>query len=385
MKSLKIITTLLLFLICSVTQAKSTQEQLKIIHPQFDKPLLFNVTLPSGYEKNTDKSYLMMFDFHPNADTYLRGMHDWLSHNGEWPWLQTIIVTPAPGNRVGMLFDETGKTTPLLDFFEKKLFAEIDKKYRTNGFKIMSGFRVNGTIVLSMLLKKPELVNAYIAISPELKDNYVGIISSAKNMLKKLNDKPRYLLLSHGSTVKEDHQIDSYKQLKEILKSHSPSELDWRYQHFSDSYFMSLPLLSTILAIENIFDDIHQGLAPQSSIAQQGVQAIIDHYDYLSNQKYGFEVSPKDSIDTLGFYLLNSSHEEGIKVLKKSAQLFPTKLSSQHNLAKAYAKIGNFEKAVYHQKQAVKISETMQTWYQKRNKRILIEYQQKLSEFNSNK
>ncbi len=299
---------LLLLLTCSIAEATSTQKQLKITHPKFSEPLVFNITLPSGYTKNTAKSYLMMFDFHPNANTYLSGMHDWLSHNGDWPWLQTIIVTPAPGNRVGMLFDETGKTTPLLDFFETQLFTEIDKNYRTNGFRIMSGFRLNGTIVLSMLLRKPDVVNAYIAVSPELKNDYTKIISSAEKALSKLNDKPRFLLFSHGSTIKEDHQIESYKQLNTMLEKYAPDKLDWQYQHFSDNYFMSLPLLSTIKAIENLFNDIHRGLAPQSTISKQGVQAIIQHYDYLSKQKYGFEVSPKNSIDQLGFYLSRIPH-----------------------------------------------------------------------------
>ncbi len=76
--------------------------------------------------------------------------------------------------------------------------------------------------------------------------------------------------------------------------------------------------------------------------------------------------------------LLKSSPEEGLKVLTHSANLFPRNVNSHHNLAKAYAKTGNFEKAVYHQKDAVKITDSMQTWYQKRHLRILNEYQQKV-------
>lgn len=369
---------LLLLLTNFNVNAVSTQEQLKLIHPKFSEPLVFNVTLPSGYSKNADKSYLLLFDFHHYANTYLSGMHDWLSHNGEWPWLQTIIVTPEAGNRVGMLFDETGKTTPLLDFFEKQLFTAIDTKYRTNGFKIMSGFRANGTIVLSMLLNKPNLVNAYIAVSPELKDDYAAVLSLASKNLSKLNDKPRYLLFSHGNTIKEDHQLESYKQLHVLLKQHAPDKLAWQYQHLHNNYFMSLPLLSTIIAIESLFDDIHRGLAPQSDISQQGVKAIIEHYDYLSKEKYGFEVSPKNSLKQLGFHLLASSKSAGLKVLTQIVELYPNDVNSHHNLAKAYAQLNDFIKAIAHQKDAVKISDQMQTWYQKRHRKILKEYQDKL-------
>lgn len=358
--------------------ANSSQELLTIDHPDFTEPLVFNVTLPANYTKNTEKSYLLLFDFHHYANSYLSGMHDWLSHNGEWPWLQTIIVTPAKGNSVGKLFDKTGKTIPLLDFFEKQLFTAIDSKYRTNGYKIMSGFRVNGTIVLSMLLNKPNLINAYIAVSPELKNDYASILSSAKKRLRKLTDKPRYLLFSHGNTIKEDHQLESYKQLNTLLNKHAPNELNWQHKHFNNNYFMSLPLLSTITAIENVFDDIHRGLAPQSTIAQQGVNAIIQHYDYLSKEKYGFDVSPKHSLNQLGFHLLTKSKSAGLKVLKQVVELYPNDINSHHNLAKAYAQLNIFSKAVEHQENAVEMSEQLQSWYKKRHRRLLTEYQAQL-------
>lgn len=374
----KLITIFCLFLSFS-SLAKSTQEQIKIIHPKFSEPLAFNVTLPSGYEQNTTKSYVMMFDFHPNADTYLRGMHDWMSHNGEWPWLQTIMVTPAAGNRVGMLFDPSGKTTPLLDFFSEQLFPEIDKQYRTSGFRIMSGFRVNGTIVLSSLINKPNMINAYIAISPELKDDYAGILSTAAAKLPTLNDKPRFLLFSHGSNVKEEHQMESYQQLNRLLTKHAPSKLNWHYKNFKDNYFMSLPLVSVILAIEKLFDDIHQGLDPQSEISRKGIEAIVQHYQYLSKQKYGFEVSPKNSINNLGHYLLKSVEKDGINVFKEMVNRYPKDAYSHHNLARAYAQTGKYKLAVKHQEDAVEIADNMATWHKKRQRKFLDEYTKKVA------
>lgn len=368
---------LILLLISLFTKAASKQEQVEIIHPNFSEPLVFNVTLPSGYTNNTSKSYVMMFDFHHKADTYLRGMHDWMSHNGEWPWLQTIIVTPATGNRVGMLFDSTGKTTPLLNFFEDQLFSLIDDKYRTNGFRIMSGFRVNGSIVLSSLINKPNMIDAYIAISPELKDDYVNILSTSHSKLKKLNDKPRFLLFSHGSNVKEEHQMESYRKLKVILSESAPEKLDWHYKHYEKNYFMSLPLLSVILGVENIFDDIHNGLSPTSKISKNGVDAIIQHYEYLSKEKYGFKVSPKNSINKLGYYLLNSSENDGVNIFKAMVKRHPNDAYSHHNLASAYDQIGDFKQAIKHQKDAVALADNMTTWHKKRHREFLREYKLK--------
>ncbi|GAP76612.1 hypothetical protein W04_3173 [Pseudoalteromonas sp. SW0106-04] len=365
--------TIVIFLSCINTYAstKSSQDQIQLNHPNFKAPLKFNVALPSGYSKNKEKSYILMFDFHPNADTYLRGMHDWLSHNSEWPWLQTIIVTPALGNRAGMLFDPSGETTPLLDFFETQLLPEIDKRYRTNGFKIMSGFRVNGTITLSALINKPDMFDAYIAISPEIKDDYAKILSTTQPKLAKIKDDPKFLLFSHGTTIKEEHQVESYYQLKEVLESHAPKSLDWHYKHFDENYFMSLPLLSVIVAVEKMFNDINNGLAPESDISQQGIASIVQHYDYLSKQKYGFDVSPKKSINNLGFYLLERAPEEGLKIFAEMVKRYPLDAYSHHNLAKAYAKMGDYDTAVKYQKDAVKIADTMLTWHKKRHRRFL--------------
>ena len=363
-----------MIIICANALALEVKEQIEIQHKNFDEPLVFNVFLPSNYSQNIDKEYVLLFDFHPYSHTYLSGMHDWMSHNGEWPWLQTIIVTPEFGNRVGMLFDESGKTTPLLDFFEQQLFPTIDKKYRTNGFRIMSGFRVNGTIVLSALVNKPNLVNAHIAVSPELKDNYVDIIASAPEKLRKLDDKPRFLLFSHGINVKEEHQISSYETFLKTLQQSQNAHLDWHYKNFNDHYFMSLPLLSTILGIEKLFDDIHNGISPESDIAQRGVEAIVEHYQYLSRDKYGFEVSPKPSIRKRGEYLLQKEPSKGIEIFKALLKLYPEDPYSYHELAKAYASSAQLEQAIKYQKQAVERSSNMATWHQNKIKQTLENY-----------
>ncbi|MBT1062657.1 esterase [Bowmanella sp. Y26] len=356
--------------------ARAGAEQLSLSHPQFSEPLLFNVQLPASYQHKPEKSYLLMLDFHPRAGNFLGGVHDWLSHNGEWPWLETIIVTPAPGNPVGRLFDPSGNTTPLLDFFESDLFPRLERTYRTNGFRIFSGFRVNGTLVLSALLNKPTLANAYIAVSPELKDDYAGILSSAAKKLEMLPKKRQpFLFFSHGDGVKEEHQLQDYAKLQRLLRASAPSQLTWHYRQYAHRYFMSLPVLSTIEGIELLFDDIHQGLAPDSEIANQGVEAIVEHYKLLSAQKYGFDVSPKASIQRLADYQLDKEPGKAVEILKQQLALYPEDAYSYHYLAAAYAKRGQHALALQYQHQAVALADSMLDWHKKRMKAALQEYQ----------
>lgn len=134
----------------------NTMHSIKVNSKHFEKPIEYHVTLPEGYYKEKDKSYFILFDLHPRSHHFLSGIHDWLSHNGEWPWLKTIIITPAKYNpEFAKKFEDlvaNPKDETILDFFELDLFNTIDKKYRTNGFRIYSGFMSNGALGLYSLI-----------------------------------------------------------------------------------------------------------------------------------------------------------------------------------------------------------------------------------------
>lgn len=369
----------LLVLISGPVLALSSKAVLEIKDDRFEQELRFNVSLPRSYQHEPEKHYVLMFDFHPVSHTYLAGLHDWMSHNGEWPWLETIIVSPEMGNPVGKLFDSSGKQTPLLDFFEEQLIPAIDEQYRTNGFRIISGFRYNGSVVLSSLLNKPQLFDAHIAISPELKDNVAGLLTGYKNKLAQLPAKPRFLFLAHAESVKEDHQLDEYQQLAQTIVQKQPAHLDYHYRTYQQHYHMSLPPLATIEAIELIFNDIHRGLPADSPISNQGVNAIVQHYLWLSKEKYGFPVSAKRSIRNLAEHQLPLNPEQAIATYKKLIELNPEDAYSYHYLADAYAQTNQPEKAIKLQKQAVALATGLATWHQKRMKRFLTQYESETS------
>ena len=122
-------------------------EKLTIKSKRFPDSITLNVTLPQGYQEQVDKKYVVLFDLHPRSQPYLSGMHDWMGHNGEWPWLDTIIVTNSGEHNktLGKYHEDAleGKNQTLLDFFEYDLLVQLDKKYRTNGFNIYSGFIIS--------------------------------------------------------------------------------------------------------------------------------------------------------------------------------------------------------------------------------------------------
>lgn len=330
--------------------ANSDAEVLKVHSKSFAGSADFKVTLPSKYHENMDEKYLVLVDFHPRSHAYLTGLHDWMSHNGAWPWLETIIITAPDGHEgIGKLktFDNAQQGQALLDFIEQDLLVAVDAKYRTNGFRMLSGFTGNASISLFTLLHRPELFNAYIAASPILSDNHLSLMTDAVNALpdlsKKLTTQPRMLFLSRADSGYEQKQIADFDKLIEVLKLKAPKDLIWRSQLFEGSYYMSQPALATIYAIEMFFDDIHKSVEPESALGQQGSQAIYEYYQGLS-QRYGFEVSAVNSL--LSLAKSKADPKQALAVHEFCVAKYPNNAHAHHGLATALAAVGQSSAAI---------------------------------------
>jgi tetratricopeptide (TPR) repeat protein len=356
----------------------NTKHTLKINSKHFKNPIEYNITLPESYGKEENKSYFILFDLHPRSQPFLSGIHDWLSHNGEWPWLETIIITPAKYNpEFAKLFEQlvnNPKNETILDYFEKDLLEIIDKKYRTNGFRIYSGFMSNGAFGLYTLINRPQLFNAYIISSPTLANNFGAIISDAKEKLKKPDDKLRFLHLSTGNHQYEQSNLASFNKFNKILKEMSLDILEWHIHKNNKSNYMSQPIVSTINGIEILFNDIHTNLKANSEISKKGVQAIIDYYTRISKKKYGFNVSAEGSLKALAKSFMGKNPEKALSIYHKTVNLYPNSAYAYSSLAKAYAHTNNINKAIEYQTQAVEKSKSMSMWHQKNHKKILEKY-----------
>jgi len=354
-------------------------EKLTISSERFPDGITLNVTLPDGYQENSDKEYVVLFDLHPRSQPYLSGMQDWMSHNGDWPWLNTIIVTYS--GEANTSLDEhfesaiSGNNHKLLDFFEDDLFSAIDKKYRTNGFRIYSGFTGNASLGLYMLLNRPEIFNAYIAASPLLANDHFNILSQAQEKLNKLT-LPRYLFISIGKSGYDEAHLPGFKELSEIITSSTNKHLTTTIKRFDDAYYMTQPVLATAHAIEEIFRDINENLPADSAISKQGGQAIINHYKYLSKEKFGFEVSAQSSLKLLGFSLLEKKPNKALKVLSMAIKEYPESTFAYSALAKAHFQLAQFKKAILFQKIAVEKSKKLIPWHQRKQAEYLAKYQQ---------
>jgi hypothetical protein len=111
----------------------------------------------------------------------------------------------------------------------------------------------------------------------------------------------------------------------------------------------------------------------------QQVQAIVDYYRIISDKKYGFDVSAEGSLKALAKSLMASDPAKALSIYQKTVELYPESAYALSSLAKAYANLGDINKAVTYQTQAFEKSQKMIVWHQNKHKQYLDEFKAKLN------
>ncbi|WP_148300739.1 tetratricopeptide repeat protein [Shewanella marina] len=184
----------------------------------------------------------------------------------------------------------------------------------------------------------------------------------------------RFLYLTTGNHRYEQGNLTSFDLFEKALKTSSPSTLDWQVHHNNKNNYMSQPIVSIVNGIEALFSDIHTDLEANSDISKKGAQAVIDYYALISEKKYGFDISAEGSLKALAKSLLTKDPQKGLSIYQKTTELYPESAYALSSLAKAYAELGDINKAIQYQMKAVEKSKTMIEWHQKKHKQYLAEF-----------
>ena len=180
---------------------------------------------------------------------------------------------------------ESGKADLFIKFFEKELFPYIEKKYRTQPFKIIFGHSFLGMFGSYVFMSHPELFNAYIISSPDLR----WIKEDIKNLKTNQLTKPTFIYISKGSEERPSAEIKSFvNQLKTI------ENLTFSYEENKGEHHQSNGVISTINGLRFIYSGWRLPKPPHRCTKTE----IKDHFKKLS-QKYGYQIpNPFQNIKT---------------------------------------------------------------------------------------
>lgn len=149
-----------------------------------ERPLTFNVYLPTGYETNARVRYPVLYLLHGNAGT----RNDWavkgnmqrtvdaLIEKGDIP--PAVIVMPDAGTTWFVDLKEKMETA-----FMNELLPHVEKSYRvltTRDGRLIGGLSMGGYGALRFALKYPEKFQAAALLSPAIYNPEPPIDSSAR-------------------------------------------------------------------------------------------------------------------------------------------------------------------------------------------------------------
>ena len=132
----------------------------------------------------------------------------------------------------------SGGADNFLKFFSEELIPFMDKNYRTENYRILSGTSNSAFFTVYVLLEKPDLFSAYIASSPTLLSWFNDIINEKFGELKKKNESlNKMLYLIYGEN---DYQsiIKSIPEFTKIIEENAPKDFIWEIKLIKDEGYV---------------------------------------------------------------------------------------------------------------------------------------------------
>ncbi|WP_298539570.1 alpha/beta hydrolase-fold protein [uncultured Aquimarina sp.] len=200
------------------------------------------ISLPASYYK-TKKTYpVLVLSDGDYRFVYTSGLIEYLSKENRIP--ETIIVAIPNTDRTrdltptNMAYNSnSGGGKNFLNFIEKELLTEVDKKFRTNTCRILTGHSLGGLFAGYAYLSNSTF-NAFIATDPSFWwDSQLLVRNINKDLVKNIKHKPIYISSADDynnnpqavSAMRNAHELFSIK-----LKKHGVPNANIKLEYFTD-------------------------------------------------------------------------------------------------------------------------------------------------------
>jgi uncharacterized protein len=148
----------------------------------------------------------------------------------------------------------TGGADNLLRFLETEVIPIVDKNYRTQPFRILTGHSFGGLFVMHAFLSRPELFNAFISVSASFWYDEEVLLKRAEAKLAALNYKDKTLYFSVGGKEHE-LQVGNNQQFARLLREKTPQGLRWKFEYLALDSHGSQALRALYNGLEFVYEN----------------------------------------------------------------------------------------------------------------------------------
>lgn len=234
-------------------------------------------------------------------------------------------------------------------FLKDELVPEIEKNYRTNGYRILSGQSNTGLFGMYNFLFNTEVFNAYVIASPMFGWCPGFFLDKTKSFLKDHPDLRKKLYIAYGD-LDYVQVLNPIRDFKEALKQ-SPAGLTWKVELIENAGHVPYSTLNNGLLF--FFSECTMNAERR----KLSVPEIKSHFEALSKE-YGFTVYPKAGVlfDMVIDMADEQKPDQAIEMNKYLISLYPDSEIYFYYLGRLFQKKGDAESAKEYYTKALAIN-----------------------------
>jgi predicted alpha/beta superfamily hydrolase len=333
--------------------------QKKVIHSNILKEdRTYQIYLPQSYDWAVDRYYPVLYVLDGESNfIHTTATVDFLSSTSEIPELIVVAITSTvrvrdftqtdwPSHWIG-----GGGANNFKNFLSKELIPEIEKNYRANKFRILTGHSAGGQFALYTLSSEPSLFNAYFSISPSLDwDNNLPQ-RSLEESFEHTDSLKAFLYFAWSDDLGEALAND--QRLLKTLETKSPNKFRWVGKGYPDETHVSITLPAQIDALRQLY----AGYRLHNDLLVNGFDFAEKHFEKVSSKvRYIIHV-PEDVINNFGYEALNNGNiQEAMDFFKRNIEQNPNSANAFDSMADAYEEAGMWDEALKSSERAVELA-----------------------------
>ena len=248
----------------------------------------------------------------------------------------------------------SGGADKFLDFIQTELVPEIEKRYPTQPYRILTGHSLGGLFAVHALIARPDLFNAYIAASPSLWWDDFRVPRQAQEFFAKQKELRKALFFALGN--EGGGMSEGFEQLQKTLSANRPKGFVVESAHYTKETHGSTELLSHYEGLRAIFASWQAPRDPKTSLPAGGLAGIEQHYGELS-ERFGFKVSAEREINSFGYELLGAKKvDDAMAAFKRNVELYPRSANVYDSLADGFEAQGKPDLAMANVQKAAEVA-----------------------------
>jgi len=308
---------------------------------------VYRVSLPESYGWAKDRRYPVLFLLDGQTHfLHVAGSVGYLAQQGDIPEMivvgldSTVRIRDFTQTDWPSVWVGGGGAGNFKRFVSTELIPDVDKTYRTDKFRVLSGHSAGGQFALYCLTSDPSLFRAYFAISSSLDwDNNLPQ-RSLEQSLKATRELKAFLYVARSDD--SGKPLADYERLVKTLKDNSPQGFRWFERAYPDETHGSVALLAHIDALRQLY----AGYRYHPDMAAKGLPFAEQHFRDVS-KKVGWTFAvPEGVINELGYAALSQGKtQDAIALFKRNVEANPNSANAHDSLSDGYAKAGMWKEA----------------------------------------